>query len=91
MTSHKRVAPADLNQGATAPHDRKILAWGRPSDTDLVRFQSAGWHTAIWDEIDGAFCLTGGSWEGPFIDPEFWTEIPENPPAPTSHPTGAGQ
>lgn len=67
------------NPGSTAPRDRVILAWGKPTDTDLVMYNRSSWHTACWDEIDAAFCLTGGNWAGPFIEPEFWTEVPETP------------
>jgi hypothetical protein len=65
--------------GNTAPKGQKILVWGKPKNTKLISFYSEGWHTANWDEIDQAFCLTGGTWEGPFIKPKFWMPCPPAP------------
>lgn len=66
----------------TAPRDgRTILVYGQPRDTEMVRFLRPGWHTAAWDEIDQAFCLTGGTWLGPFITPVCWVPVPEVPTA----------
>jgi hypothetical protein len=52
----------------------------------MVRYERPGWHTAAWDPVDGAFCLTGGTWEGPFIKPKFWMPLPDQP---GSHSKGA--
>lgn len=63
----------------TVPRDRYILAWGKPTDIDGVRWEQPGVHTVYWDGIDGAFCLKGATWLGPFIEPKFWMEEPEAP------------
>lgn len=65
--------------GKTAPKGRKILVWGKPKSTQLVKFSTEGWHTVEWDALDQAFCLTGGTWEGPFIKPKFWMHLPAEP------------
>jgi Protein of unknown function (DUF551) len=65
----------------TAPKDgTSILVYGRPNDIDgLVYFRGPSTHSAAWDEIDDAFCLTGGTWTGPFIEPTHWMPLPEPP------------
>lgn len=70
------------HEGSTAPKDRKILVYGKPTDTtgdNSVRFLCEGVHLASWDGLDEAFCLDGGGWLGPFIEPLFWAETPEKP------------
>ena len=74
---------------AEAPRDgTTILVYGQPSDlvideNTLVSFKAPRVYTAAWDEIDGAFCLSGGSWLGPFVGPTHFMPLP--PP-----PAGAG-
>lgn len=64
----------------TAPRNgNTILVYGKPKNTKLVQFTKPGIHTAYWDPIDSAFCLTGGTWEGPFIKPKKWQPAPEPP------------
>ena len=64
----------------TAPRDgTTILVFGQPKDIELVGFRCPGVHTAAWDEIDSAFCLTGGTWLGPFIYPTHWQSCPSAP------------
>lgn len=63
----------------TAPKDRPILIYGKPEDIDGVRFLGNAIYAAHWDEIDSRFCLKGGTWLGPFIDPICWQD---EPPAP---------
>ena len=68
---------------ATAPRDgTTILVYGQPTSTEMVRFKRPGIHSAAWDTIDGAFCLTGGTWEGPFIEPTHWLPLPSAPEEP---------
>ena len=69
----------------TAPKDgRTILVFGKPdnlviSGDELLTFKQAAIYTAAWDEIDSAFCLSGGSWLGPFVDPTHWMPLPAPP------------
>lgn len=73
----------------TAPKDgRSILVFGWPSNLEvngnvLVSYKRAAIYSASWDEIDEAFCLSGGSWLGPFVKPTHWMPLPEPP---VSHP-----
>jgi len=61
---------------SAAPRDgRTILVYGQPSDVELGTYHKPGFHTAHWDELDQAFCLSGGTWLGPFIDPTHWAEV----------------
>lgn len=70
---------------ATAPKDgTPILVYGTPDDLVmngdvLLSFKRHGIHLARWDSVDQAFCLDGGSWLGPFIEPSHWCALP-NPP-----------
>jgi hypothetical protein len=69
----------------TAPKDRTIIVFGQPSDLilngdKLVTFKKPMACSACWDDIDQAFCVTGGSWLGPFVmDPSHWMPLPEPP------------
>lgn len=69
----------------TAPKDgTTILVRGRPTDLvmggdTLVKFHKLGTYTAAWDEIDSTFCLSGGSWLGPFVSPTHWMPLPPPP------------
>ena len=71
--------------GKTAPKDGStILVFGKPTDLvmdgiTLVCFGQPLVHTAAWDAIDGRFCVTGGSWLGPFVDPTHWMPLPAAP------------
>lgn len=61
------------------PKDRYFLAYGKPTDVcDIVSGLPLGWHTAYWDSIDEAFCVSGASWMGPFIEVLEWQELPPN-------------
>ena len=67
-----------------APKDRTILVFGQPSDLvmdgdTLVSYKYPAVYSAAWDEIDEAFCLSGGSWLGPFIEPTHWMFLPGGP------------
>ena len=64
----------------STPRDRTILVYGQPSNlvidgNELVTFKKPLACTAMWDEIDGMFCLTGGSWLGPFIEPTHYALV----------------
>lgn len=69
----------------TAPRDgRTVLVFGKPDNLIfdgnlLVTFNVASSHTAHWDHIDEAFCLSGGSWLGPFVEPTHWMPLPDPP------------
>lgn len=63
------------------PTDRAVLVYGRPKDTEDLSFKAPQVHLAYWDTIDGAFCLDGGTWLGPFIKPTHWRPLPEPPSA----------
>lgn len=69
----------------TAPKDgRTILIFGKPdnlviNESELLTFKQEAIYTAAWDEMDGAFCLSGGSWLGPFVDPTHWMPLPKLP------------
>ncbi len=69
----------------TAPKDgRTILIYGKPEDLEingavLTCYKQAAIYTAAWDEIDNAFCLSGGSWLGPFVEPTYWMPVPPKP------------
>ncbi len=69
---------------STAPRDRTILVFGKPDDLimnniALVKFKNPAAYTAAWDELDEAFCVSGGSWLGPFIEPTHWMPLPDPP------------
>lgn len=69
----------------SAPKDgQRILVFGQPDDlvidgNTLTHWAKPGIHAAAWDEIDNAFCLDGGSWLGPFIEPTHWMSLPPPP------------
>lgn len=78
-----------MNLITSAPKDGStILAYGKPTDIDGLRFDREGWHTAYWDSIDGSFCLTGATWQGPFINPSHWAPVP---PPPSCHVTAENE
>ncbi len=69
----------------TAPKDgTTILVFGKPNDLKiggdiLTTYKIPAAYTASWDEIDGAFGLSGGSWLGPFVIPTHWMPVPKPP------------
>lgn len=74
----------DWKEGYTAPRDRTILVYGVPDgqygDTGQNDCAfSEGVYLARWDSLDELFCLKGGGWLGPFIEPLYWAEEPEPP------------
>ncbi len=69
---------------STAPKDGTILVFGKPCDlvignVVMVKFKNPAAYTAAWDELDEAFCVSGGSWLGPFIEPTHWMPLPDPP------------
>lgn len=63
----------------TAPHDKNILVFGKPTDIEGLCFNEPGIFTAYWDDIDRSFCLSGATWLGPFISPSHWMPLPTAP------------
>ena len=70
----------------TAPKDQPLLLFGLlevlESDRQLhanldVPRRAAGY----WDEIDGAWSVQGGTWEGPWIAATHWMPLPAPPEA----------
>ncbi len=60
------------------PRDgKRVLVFGRPQDTKVAKFMTAGIFTASWEPIDEAFCLCGGTWA--FIEPTYWMPLPSPP------------
>ena len=79
-----RLIDAEPNLGKPPWDGTAVLVFGKPEDLEingdiLVRFIKPLICTAHWDETDEAFCLTGGSWLGPFIQPTDWAPKPEPP------------
>lgn len=63
------------------PKDREFLAWGKHSGVQnaLSPAWRPSWHVVYWDAIDGAFCVSGATWLGPFIEPTHWQPLPAPP------------
>lgn len=62
------------------PKDRTILIYG------ILRTINHGvWshiphhYTAYWDHVGKDFYVTGGTWQGPFVTPLFWKDLPKDP------------
>lgn len=64
----------------TAPEDgTTILVYGLPESKETVTYKKPAVYTAAWDEIDRRFCLSGGDWTGPFVEPTHWMPRPDAP------------
>ena len=64
----------------TAPQYRSILLFGRQCDGDApVRHTSPVVFSGYWDDVDGAWCAHGSSWEGPFFKVTHWMPLPDPP------------
>jgi len=71
----------------TAPKDENILLHGVPESTDEIRFgPEPRSYSGYWDEIDGAWCMSGATWVGPFIAATHWMPLPSAP-----NPTTGGE
>lgn len=69
---------------STAPKDRHLLLCGQQiPDNSGVRFGGVIVTSGYWDGIDSSWCMTGSTWQGPFIEPTHWMPLPE-PPTPTT-------
>lgn len=71
----------------TAPKDALILLYGllrpHPEQAELYGGLDRPTRAAgYWDEIDGAWCVAGSTWLGPWFDPTAWTDLPP-PPVPS--------
>lgn len=68
----------------SAPRDAYVLLWGildphpdqRELYANLDRPQRAG---GYWCDIDGAWCVSGSTWVGPWIKPTHWMPLPPPP------------
>lgn len=74
----------------TAPKNySQILVW-QPTSFDTMDGETkmasspAGPYNAHWDTIDGAWCLSGGTWLGPFLEPTHWMPLPAAPDSPST-------
>lgn len=56
-----------------------VLVYGLPQAIEGVAFRKPAVFTAHWDAIDNSFCLDGGTWLGPFIEPTHWMPKPTPP------------
>lgn len=68
----------------TAPKDgTPILVFGKPQKHPNLEswYDGSAIFTAEWDAIDESFCILGGDWLGPFIDPSHWMPLPAPPKA----------
>lgn len=68
----------------TAPKDAVILLYGllepHPDDVDLyANLDSPKRVAGYWDEIDGAWCPVGSTFEGPWFNPTHWQPLPAPP------------
>ena len=69
----------------TAPRDgTTVLVFGQPNNlvidgNTLVEYRAPARITAAWDAIDEAWCVSGGSWLGPFVTPTHWMPLPKEP------------
>jgi hypothetical protein len=79
---------AEWQDISTAPKDgTQLMVWQpQPFDTthDGVKMarSPAGPYNAHWDVMDGAWCLSGGTWVGPFLEPTHWMPLPRKPGEP---------
>lgn len=70
----------------TAPKDGLILLYGllepHPDAAQLYgNLDRPTRVTGYWDEIDGAWCPMGSTWEGPWFHPTHWQHLPTPPEA----------
>lgn len=69
----------------TAPRDYKQTIVWQPKAFDTfeagqrMATSPPGPYNAHWDEVDQAWCLSGGTWTGPFLEPTHWMPLPEPP------------
>jgi len=56
-----------------------VLVYGLPQSIEGVVFHKPAVFTAHWDAIDNSFCLDGGTWLGPFVEPTHWMPKPASP------------
>ena len=76
-----RVLSSEWQPIETAPKDgTSILVFGKPSEVKgAIIFRKLGAFTAYFDACDDAFCLSGATWMGPFINPTHWMPLPTPP------------
>lgn len=61
----------------SAPKDREIFVYGtaKGGHPENEVKMTEGIYIAQWDHIDEAFCIKGGGWLGPFIEPLYWRDM----------------
>lgn len=70
----------------SAPKDKHVLLFGLLDVLESNRQLYGGLHhptiaSGYWDEIDEAWSVVGGTWEGPWIKATHWTDLPDKPQA----------
>lgn len=63
----------------SAPRDRHLLLFGTMRKHLMVGFSGPVIFSGYWDEIDGCWCCTGSTENGPFFDPTHWMPLPDAP------------
>jgi hypothetical protein len=61
------------------PRDRHLLLIGTQIHHNSVNIKGEIVFSGYWDEIDGGWCSTGSTWEGPFYNVRLWANLPEIP------------
>lgn len=66
---------------ADAPRDRPVLLLGKLCGQAVNQGHPTGLIRAVgyWDTVDEAWALTDTTWEGPFMAPVAWAELPDLP------------
>lgn len=67
----------------TAPKDGdNVLLFGRIDPRhpfEGIRWQKMTVFSGYWDRIDGAWCPSGATWAGPFMEVTHWKPLPSPP------------
>jgi len=59
----------------TAHKDRLILIYGMLKSMADKPLSSNVWHVGYWDNVDHAWCVTGATWLGPWIEAIGWAPL----------------
>ena len=66
----------------TAPKDQVILLYGRidPStEFEKLTWEKPAVFSGYWCWMDDAWCPSGGTWAGPFMEVTHWMPLPQPP------------